>query len=250
MQTALLGALQAFDDPRIAGRVLEMYPTFSGDVRTRARGLLEARPSTALAMLRAVDAGAVKKEEVTLDEAQRLSRFEDEGVTRLLEKHWGKLRAGTPGEKMARISWLNIALSRGQGDAERGRVLFEKNCATCHKLFGGGNEIGPDLTGSDRKNRMYMLTHIVDPSAYIRPEYVAFQIETFDGRLLTGLVKDQTPDAVTLVDAKNQTTVISRADIDDMRASPVSLMPEQVLGEFDDEMTCDLFAYIQKDINR
>ena len=99
----------------------------------------------------------------------------------------------------------------------KGKALFTKHCAACHTLFGEGGKVGPDLTTADRRNRMFMLTHIVDPSGYIRPEYVAFKVDTLDGRALTGLVTDPTGESVTLlnvVDNKQQKTVVAKKDID------------------------------------
>src|SRR5207247_11267177 len=72
-------------------------------------------------------------------------------------------------------------------DSANGKALFVKHCATCHTLFGEGNKVGPELTGADRKNREYLITQIVDPSAVIRQEYVAFVVNTKHGRSLPGL---------------------------------------------------------------
>jgi len=114
-------------------------------------------------------------------------------------------------------------------------------------LFGEGGKVGPDLTGADRKNREYLLTQVIDPSAVIRPEYVAYSVQTRDGRTLVGVMAESTPDAVTLVDAKAQRTVIARDRIDVMKASPTSLMPEKLLDALTDQQICDLFSYLSGD---
>ena len=126
------------------------------------------------------------------------------------------------------------------------RLLFQ-NCVICHTLFGEGNKIGPDLTSADRKNRQYLIAQVVDPSAIIRGEFQAFNIETKDGRSLFGLVVESTPGAVTLVDSKNERTVVARSKIEEMTPSRVSLMPEKILDPLSDRELCDLFAYLQGD---
>ena len=152
----------------------------------------------------------------------------------------------TAGEKISRIRSVNLIVSRGgKGDVANGRLLFQKNCATCHTLFGEGNKIGPDLTSADRKNREYLITQIVDPSAVIRAEYQAFTVETKDGRSLFGLIVESTPGAVTLVDSKNERTVLARSKIEEMTSSATSLMPEKILDPLSDEELCDLFSYLQ-----
>ncbi len=140
-------------------------------------------------------------------------------------------------------------MSRGAGDRVAGKVLFTKNCATCHTLFGEGGKIGPDLTGADRKNRLYLMTQIIDPSAIIRQEFLAYVVNMKDGRAITGLIVESTPETVTLVDAKNVRSVLRRDQIDEMKASPVSLMPEKLLEPLDDKQLRDLFAYLQGDLD-
>src|SRR5262249_45120157 len=97
------------------------------------------------------------------------------------------------------------------------------------------------------KNRDFLLTSIVDPSAYIRPEFVAYVVNLKDGRTLTGLVVESSPKAVTLLNEKNERTVIARDKIDDMSASAVSLMPEKILDPLSDEGTRALSASLQWD---
>ena len=133
----------------------------------------------------------------------------------------------------------------GLGNVENGHLLFQKHCAICHTLFGDGNKVGPDLTGADRKNREYLITQIVDPSAVIRAEYQAFNVETKDGRSLFGLVAESSPSAVTLVDSKNERFVIARSKIEEMTPSTTSLMPEKILDPLSDQELCDLFTFLQ-----
>src|SRR5207302_5802519 len=109
------------------------------------------------------------------------------------------------------------------------------HCATCHTLFGEGQKVGPDLTGADRKNRDFLVVSVVDPSAVIRPEFAAHNVITTDGRFLTGLIAEQTPNAVTLLDAKGQRTVLAREKIEPLMPSLVSPMPEKILDPLADQ---------------
>lgn len=248
LRGAVLSALQPFPDERITERVLALYPRLSSSLRTRAQSLLASRPVSGLALLRAVDAGRIAPRDVLLDRLQRLATYKDERIAKLIAKHWGKIAPATAGEKISRMRSINLILSRGgKGNAANGRLLFQKNCATCHTLFGEGNKIGPDLTGADRKNREYLIAQIVDPNAFIRAEFQAFNIETKDGRALAGLVVENTPGSVTLVDSKNERTVIARSKIEQMMPSATSLMPEKILDPLLDQELCDLFSYLQGD---
>ncbi|HTU90483.1 MAG TPA: PVC-type heme-binding CxxCH protein [Gemmataceae bacterium] len=248
LRGAVFSALQPFPDTRIAERVLALYPRLSSALRARAQGLLASRPASGLALLRAVDAGRIAPRDLPFDRLQRLTTYKDERIDKLIAKHWGTIAPATAGEKISRIRSINLILSRGgKGDAANGRLLFQKNCATCHTLFGEGNKIGPDLTGADRKNREYLIAQIVDPNAVIRAEFQAFNIETKDGRSLAGLVVESAPGSVTLVDSKNERTVVARNKIEQMTPSATSLMPEKILDPLSDPELCDLFRYLQGD---
>lgn len=247
LRGAALAALEPYPDPRIAEAVLAEYRRLPSDLRNRAQSLLCNRPTSALAFLQKVDTGGIASREVPLDRLQKLAQFNQPEIKRLLEKHWGKFGEATPGEKLTRIRNVATALSQGKGDAVAGKVLFTKHCATCHTLFGEGNKIGPDLTSADRKSRDFLIANIVDPSAIIRPEFVAYNVEMKDGRVLNGLVVETTPTTVTLVDAKNERTVLARDRIDKMDPSAVSLMPEKLLDPLEDQEVRDLFSYLQKD---
>jgi putative membrane-bound dehydrogenase-like protein len=252
LQGAALTALQPFPDRQVGDAVLALYPKLSGDLRGRAQTLLLNRPASALELLKAVDAGRVNPKEIPLDQVRRVLAYNNAESTRLAEKHWGKIGPATAGEKISRIRSIMHILNGAGGsppppDPANGKALFVKHCATCHTLFAEGNKVGPELTGADRKNREYLITQIVDPSAVIRQEYVAFVVNTKDGRSLTGLIVESTPQAITLVDAKNEKTVLAREKIEEMAPSRVSLMPEKLLDPLQDQEIRDLFSYLQSD---
>ena len=182
LKVGLLGGLEAFDMPRIAATVIESYPGYSLNAKQRAVQMLLARPAWTLALMKAIEQGKIPKTDLSVEQARAAIKHDRKEMTALVEKHFGKLAPATAGEKQARIAWLNTVLGREKGDATRGKVLFTKHCAVCHKLHGEGGKVGPDLTTADRKNRGYMLAQIVDPSGYIRPEYVVQNVLTHDER--------------------------------------------------------------------
>ena len=247
VRAAALTALQPFADPHISGEVLSHYPKWSADLKGRAQSLLCGRAASGLELLKAVDDGRIAEREVPLDQLRRLALLHDAAIDKLIAKHWGKITPATAGEKLTQIRNIGGTLSKGPGDRAAGKAIFTKNCAACHTLFGEGGKIGPDLTGADRKNRDWLLTQIVDPSAVIRQEFLAYIVNTKDGRTLNGLMVEQTPETITIVDAKNVRSVVRRDQIDDLKASPISLMPEKLLEPLEEQQLRDLFAYLQGD---
>jgi putative membrane-bound dehydrogenase-like protein len=245
VRRASLSALQAFASPEVSHALLDLYPSLPSDLRTRAQALLCSRPSSAREFLRAVDSGMISPKEVSFDMVRQAVLHRDPEIRRLAEKHWGKIGGEPPGEKRARIASVKHMLGTGVGDPGRGKALYDKKCATCHTLFGEGNRIGPELTGADRKDREFLVTSVVDPSAVIRNEYVAYLVTTKNGRLLTGLISETTPKTVIVLDAKNERTILDREEVEEIKPSPESLMPEKILDDLDEQQIRDLFSYIQ-----
>jgi putative membrane-bound dehydrogenase-like protein len=247
VQSAALIALQQLGTEETAAALLQRYPRLSGRLRSRTWDVLLSRRSWALALLRAVDRGQVAARDGSVEQLRVVALHHDAELDRLVRQHWGNVRGGTPEEKLAEMRRLANDLRAGPGDPARGRGLFGKHCAVCHRLFGEGNMVGPDLTHANRKDRDYLLASTVDPSAVIRKEYLSYTVQTSDGRVLTGLIAEQTAGSITLLDAKNQRAVVARGRIETIQESPVSLMPEGLLKGLRPDELRDLFAYLQKD---
>jgi putative membrane-bound dehydrogenase-like protein len=247
IQLAALHTLGRFDQDKTASALLRSYPRMSVRLRAGARTLLLGRKRWALAFLEAVDYGVCRADEVTLADLRPVALYKDARLDDLVRKHWGAVHAATPEEKLAEVRRLNNDVRAGPGDAQNGRQLFRQHCATCHRLFGEGESLGPDLTHANRKDRDYLLVSLIDPSAMIRKEYLSYVVETTDGRLLTGLLVEQTAGSVTLADAKNSRTVMPRDRIARLTESPVSLMPEDLIKQLRPQELRDLFAYLQGD---
>ncbi len=114
-----------------------------------------------------------------------------------------------------------------------GRAVFAKICQQCHTLFGIGGKIGPELTGSNRADLDYLLSNILDPSAVMAKEYQPSVIVTTDGRVITGLIREQTPTALT-VQTANELVVLPKGEIDELKLSDQSMMPDDLLKPLSD----------------
>ena len=247
VRLAALTALQRYDSPEIAATVLDLYAgpwAKDADLQAAAQTLLASRPAWALALLQAIDAGKIAPRTLPLDMVRTLQRHADAGIAKLVEKHWGKVQAATPAAKRQEMERLVGLVKSGKGDEKAGKLIFTNTCAKCHKLFNDGAAVGPDLTGYERDNLGYWVENIADPSASIRDEYLTFLIETKDGRNLTGIIAAQDKATVTLKQADGQSVRLAREQIEELRASPISLMPEDVLKELKDQQIRDLFAYL------
>ena len=128
--------------------------------------------------------------------------------------------------------------------ASSGRALFTKHCATCHKLFGNGAEIGPDLTGAGRHDMDYLLSNIIDPSAVVTKDFQMTIFNTTDGRTVSGIVTVDNDRIVTVQTATEKVT-IAKKDIESRKASTLSLMPDGLIQPLSEKERRDLFKYLQ-----
>src|SRR5207248_10609196 len=140
-------------------------------------------------------------------------------------------------EQLGRKTWADRA------DAQRGRAVFARVCMRCHTLFDVGGKIGPDLTGSNRADLSYVLSNVVDPSAVISKDYLLSIIKTKDKRVLSGIVKKDDGNALTL-QTENQVLIIPRADVTFQKVQPISMMPEGLLAGLKKDEVRDLIAYL------
>jgi putative membrane-bound dehydrogenase-like protein len=247
IQTAALSALGYYDEPRVAQAVMAAYPMLKAGSQARAIELLASRAEWSPTLVAAVDAKTIDPKAVSLTLVRQMLDRADEPTAKSITKLWGRVAPETTLEKQGRIAALSQMLGRKPGDASSGAVLFEKTCAKCHKLHGKGENVGPDLTGAERRDRDKLLANIVDPNSVIRQEFLSYQLLTTDGRVLVGLLAESTPETVTILDEKNKRTVINRSEVEELQESQVSLMPEKLLDPLTEQQIRDLMAYIQSE---
>ncbi len=242
-----LQALMNYPDDSIGRTLIGRYNSTLPDelnVRSTAQRVLASRKSWSLMFLHEIDQWRIKSQTIPLDVVQQMSMHNDDEIDRLIEKLWGKLGDRTPEEKLHRMTFIGDLVKSGQGDLGAGKKLFTEHCGKCHTLYAEGGKAGPDLTGYERTNLDFLLMAIVDPSAAIREEYTTFLVQTNDGRTLTGLIDEQNTRTVTLRGVDGQPTLINQDDIDQLKAIPKSLMPDDLLKEYTDAQVRDLFTYL------
>jgi putative membrane-bound dehydrogenase-like protein len=243
VRMAALTALQNFDDAKIASAVLERYRQMDADLRTRARGLLCGRPGWSAALLDAVEANRIPRQDVPLEQVRQILMHNDSALAARVSKLWGSVSPQTSFEKQQSIARIMRILRTGTGEAAKGKPIFQQTCAVCHRLRGGNVTIGPDLTAYDRTDLNFLVPNIVDPSASIRPEYATYTLVTKDRRVLSGPLVESSPQAVTIEDGTARITV-PREQIQKLEASPLSRMPEKLLDALSEDQVRDLFAYL------
>jgi len=237
--------LAAYDDPQTPDLIVSAYPRWNAAEKRDALATLSSRVGYARALLDAVAKKTIPVADLTADLIRQMRNLKNEEVDAQIVAVWGIVR-DTPEEKAKQIAHYRQLIQSERVDPRDlplGRAVFAKTCQQCHTLFGIGNKIGPELTGSNRADLNYLLSNVLDPSAVLAREYIPTVIVTTGGRVLTGLVREQTKNAVTLVTA-NETVVVPRDEIDEEKPGDKSMMPDDLLKPLSDAEVRALVAYL------
>jgi putative heme-binding domain-containing protein len=240
-----LRALGGFGDPAVASLILAKYPKLNGTEKSEAVAVLTTRPTFALALLKAIEAKDIPRSDLTAFNVRQLASLKDAQVSKRLTEVWGILRPTSKDKTALLIKYQSVAPPDAlkKADRSQGRVTFNKICANCHKLFGEGGAIAPELTGSQRTNPEYLLTKILDPSAVVSKDFQVTIIEMKDGRVLSGVVKEETPQTFAL-QTPMELLRLATKDVAARKLTGQSLMPEGLLTSLSDREVRDLIAYL------
>ncbi len=245
LATSARSALAAYDDPNIPKALLHPWPVRSEEQQAATVATLTSRASYAKVLLEAVKAGKVPAAAISPFQARQIRNLGDEALTKLLTEAWGEIRDTPEAKKAEFAKWEGVLKpdTLAKADPSKGRMVFMASCAACHKMYGQGGAIGPELTGSDRRNLKYLLENILDPSAVVPADFRVSVFHLKDGRTLTGVIPEQTERTLTMQTPAERLT-IERAQIVKQEQLPMSLMPEGLLAALGEENVTNLIAYL------
>lgn len=240
---AILG-LANYDDPGVPDRVLNQWKR-DAVLRPAAMDTLVSRVSYAKVLLDRIAKQELPREAITPFHARQIQSLGDESLAKQLGEVWGEIRDTPEALKTEIASWKTLLTPEviAQADPAKGKTTFAALCGACHKLYGEGGAIGPDLTGSDRHNLDYLLGNIVNPNEVVPADYLLTVFTLKDGRVVSGVVPEQNEKTVTVQTPVERLT-IPVDTITKRESMPVSLMPEGLLKTMDEATVKDLIAYL------
>ncbi len=234
-------ALTSYDSPEVPAAVLAGWKDYPPALRGEAVNLLSARKPWAQELLKAVGARRVARTDLNDNVILRIRAFGDRKLNQLVETVWGRFR-DTPAELNALIEKMRGQLYAGRGSFERGRKVFEINCAKCHKFEGRGHDVGPNLDGAARDIE-YLLINVLDPNRVVGQPYYMRTVEMKDGRLESGLLHAEDEQSLTLKGENDQLKVIQKKDVAKVTVQEKSVMPEGLANAMTVQDFRDLIRY-------
>jgi putative membrane-bound dehydrogenase-like protein len=235
-------AIAGFDSEPLAKLLIERYPKFNNTEKSEAIQTLASRPKSGWLLTQAISKNVIPKKEIPTYVARQLRRVVGSGFVEV----WGPIDHVAFDEKAyKKYKGLLTDQKVSAASKTQGRLVFQRTCAPCHKLYGEGGIIGPDLTGSNRANLDYLLGNILDPSGEIQDDYKMVVVTTRDGRTYVGNVVKENERQVTLRVVGQDAVAINKSDIQTREVTPVSMMPSGLLETLSDKEITELVAYLK-----
>ncbi len=219
----------------------ERWRSYTPPVRDAVLTAMLSQPALQLVLLEAVEKGVVQPWAVPANRRNPLLKHKDAAVAARATKAFQPQGAA---DRMKVYEDYKAVLAL-PANAKNGHAVFTKTCAACHQFAGEGQHVGPELTGVRLQPAEAILLHILVPDAEIYPGFTAYEIETKDGRTLTGLLASDTPTSVTLRAAQGVEETLLRANIAKLTSSSTSLMPNELEKTMTRQELADLIGFLQ-----
>lgn len=241
IQTACVNALAKNGSSDAAKIVLERWSELGPAVRATALGLVLRRVDSTRLALDAMAAGKMNASVLSIDQRVRLLKHSDKALREQATELFGGAVSANR-QKVAKEYEKALTLD---ANAAAGEKVFGKICANCHRINGNGHDAGPDLSDTRNRSKLALLYDILDPNSKVEPRFTAYSVLTLDGVVFNGLIVSETSDAVVLKMAEGKQQTIGRAEIDQIKVSDVSLMPEGIEKDVNPQQMADLLEYLK-----
>lgn len=222
---AFLDSLALSEAIQTGKTLVEKMEELPPPLRLAAIKVLLGRAPWIPQLLDGLDQGKIRLSELSLEQKQALMAGSN-------TKLFGRVRAilarggSLPDANREKVLVEYLPLAKEKGDAALGKIVFKNQCAKCHQHSGEGTKIGPDLTGMAAHPKQELLVHILDPNRDVEGNFRVYLLTTKSGKLLNGMLASETRSAVELIDIEAKKITILREDIDEIKVSNRSLMPE------------------------
>jgi putative heme-binding domain-containing protein len=243
VQAECINALSVLASKPAAEIVLTQWGQLRPNVRGQAISMLMRRTDTTQMALDAMTAGKMDGSGLSIDQRVLLLKHSDAAIRTQATKLFG---GAVSANRRKVVDQYSVALSH-EGSADDGKLVFTRVCATCHKRDGEGHEVGPDLSDVRNRSKSALMYEILDPNAKVEPRFSGYAVLTLDGQLFNGLLTTESADAVVLTLPGGKQQTIGRAEIDRMKVSNISLMPEGIEKDVTPQQMANLLEFLKSE---
>jgi putative membrane-bound dehydrogenase-like protein len=240
VQAAVLETLARFDNADVPTLILTAWPSQTPQLRATSVETLMSRPKWIAAFLDAVEKQTIARADLDPARVALLQKHNDAAI----RERATKLFAGaTLARRQEVVDAYQKALEL-KGDVDRGRMHFRKTCAVCHKLENFGESIGADLNAIRDRGTAAVLLNILDPNREVKPQFLNYVVVLDSGRTLTGMIATENANSLTIRKSDNTSETILRINIEELKSTGLSFMPEGLEKQLDPTAMADVLAYL------
>tara|TARA_R110002111_G_scaffold227346_1_gene288836 strand:- start:85815 stop:88823 length:3009 start_codon:yes stop_codon:yes gene_type:complete len=232
--------LGLINDERVADLLIEAWPGLSPQLRMSAVETLFSRKAWLLTMLDAIQQGEINPGDISPERVQLLKTNQDSKIKKQAESLFHAQRLTGRSDIVKEYQ----AALKLKGDSANGKLVFKKACSACHQLENVGVQLGADLKAIKDRGTEAVLLNILDPNREVKPQYVTYLLVTTQGRTITGLIKEENANSITIARADGTSDTVLRIDIDELISSRLSFMPEGLEKQISKQEMADLLAYL------
>ena len=240
VQDAALATLLQFSDDEVGSQLLNRWSGFTPKLAEQVREGLTRRTSWAILLLDAMAAGNLPAATLSPSELQRMASVPDDAVRsraiRLLESMSSSTR-----DEVLRSYQVALTL---KADRNKGEALFKQHCSVCHQIGKVGFQVGPNLATMKNRGPEAILTNVLDPNREVNPAWRDYIAVTTDGQTHNGVLIAESASVLTFRRAEARETSLLRSDIEALRDTGRSLMPEGLEKNVDTQAMADLIAWL------
>jgi putative membrane-bound dehydrogenase-like protein len=227
-ESLVLEAIRALGElggDKTGDELIKHWKSFTPESRRATAEILVSRHAWTLSLLSALESKDISPNEIPVTAIRTLTQSSDSAVRDRAAKDIGRVRPADA-DKLKLIAQKKKMILSAQADLQAGHEVAKKTCFVCHKLYGEGADVGPDLTGVGRSTLDALLANVIDPNQVVGKGYENVEVETKDGRSLSGRMVENTDVRVRLLSSGPKDEIISKSDIASLRVSELSVMPE------------------------
>ena len=242
LRTDAIRAIAAYDDEALGKLLVAKYPALDAEDKKEAVQALASRARYGRMLTEALARETVPRRDIPPHVARQLRRV----IGAKFADVWGPVETSALEDRaLSRYRSLLTDRALAAADVRNGRAIFQQSCGACHKMYGEGGVLGPELTGSNRTNLDYLLFNVLNPSGDVPEAYRLVVVTTRDGRTFSGTVVGETDRQLTLREVGREPAILSKADIQSRETTPLSMMPQGLFDALLDREVIDLVAYLR-----
>jgi putative heme-binding domain-containing protein len=242
IQLAAAGQLNDHFDASALDAIIEHWPTFTQQVRENIVDRMLRSGARASILLDKIDAGKIASRDLTPADQQRLLQMGDQSIRVRAAR---LLAVEGSGDRRKIVQDYLEHLPTG-GDRTQGEVYFKRLCGACHTPDENGRSAGPNLSNLTDRTAPVLLTSILDPNRAVDPQYRNYLLQTASGEIYSGAIAQEIGNTITLAQTNGKFVSLQRSEIEEIKNTGLSIMPEGLERELNHSQAADLLEYLRQ----